>query len=155
MNSYELSWVGIQEAPWAPRVPDFLERVLEHLGIDHWELSLVFCSPEEMRSINASYRRKDEPTDVLSFPQFEPGDLALDGGSGAEIAVGDIIVCPAAVAENAQSFSIDFDEELRRVLIHGILHLKGLDHRSNDPEEPMLLFQEEILSLLKEYTVST
>jgi len=50
------------------------------------------------------------------------------------------------VCENARSFGVSTNEELKRVIIHSILHLEGLDHATNAPEEPMLLLQEEILA---------
>lgn len=156
MNEFDLAWIGMNEAPWANKVSAFLERVLVHLGIQHWEVSVGFYSPREMQRVNAKFRKKDEATDVLSFPQFEPGDLALEHESvpGQRIAVGDILVCPDIVQANADYFGCSYDEELRRVLVHGLLHLKGLDHKTNDAEEPMLQFQEEILSTLKDYTVA-
>ena len=156
MNEFDLAWIGMNEAPWANKVSAFLERVLVHLGIQHWEVSVGFYSPREMQTVNAKFRKKDEATDVLSFPQFEPGDLALEHESepGQTIAVGDILVCPDIVQANADYFGCSYDEELRRVLVHGLLHLKGLDHKTNDAEEPMLQFQEEILSTLKDYTVA-
>jgi len=58
---------------------------------------------------------------------------------------GDIIISLDSVYENAKYFVVNKEEELKRVIIHGILHLKGYDHATNEKDEEMLIFQEEIL----------
>jgi rRNA maturation RNase YbeY len=59
---------------------------------------------------------------------------------------GDIVISLETLKTNAAYFHVDEDEELRRLIIHGILHLAGFDHPTNNPEEPMLVLQEKILS---------
>ena len=116
----------------------FCYKVMERLEIDGWELSVVLCGDEFMRTLNHDYRGKDEPTDVLSFPQEEPEH---DGVTYA----GDIAISIDSVRSNAENFGVAPEEETRRVLIHGILHLAGMDHETNGQTEPMLVLQEEIL----------
>jgi len=93
-------------------------------------------------------RKKDEPTDILSFPQFEKNEIETMPHYETTVCAGDLVISLPSVRKNAEEFRVLFNEELRRVLIHGILHLKGLDHSTNDEMEPMLLFQEEILHAL-------
>jgi probable rRNA maturation factor len=62
---------------------------------------------------------------------------------------GDIVISLPALARNAGEFSVSQDEEMRRLIIHGILHLSGLDHADNDPAQPMLQEQERILASIK------
>jgi len=127
---------------WAKEADGFIQKVLQALGHTNWEVSVLFCSNRYIKTLNAQYREKDEPTDVLSFDLGE-----TDSGTGRYVA-GDIVVSLDALEENARFFNVSADEELRRLLVHGILHLAGEDHDTNEPEEPMLKSQEEILARL-------
>jgi probable rRNA maturation factor len=127
----------VEPPSWRGRAVSFIGRVLAFLGRDNWELSVLFCGNSYIRDLNSRYRGLDEPTDVLSFPLGEKaGDSYLPG---------DIVISLETLEENARRFKVSPDEELRRLLIHGILHLDGMDHVSNAPEEPMLKRQEGIL----------
>ena len=172
MNLVEISWEDGEPPDWIDQVESYCSNVLIHLGIDQWEISLRFVHEEEMAQLNKTYRNKDEPTDILSFCQLEDtmdtigpedpedqhgltlplahlntlkSDLAPDD---LLIPAGDLVISYNVVKQNAQYFAVPVQEELARVLIHGILHLKGLDHITTEPHEPMLLFQEKILSSL-------
>ena len=105
------------------KIADF---VLKKEGKEDFELSLALVSENEIRKANRDYRKKDRPTDVLSFPVeknfvFPPGQNKL----------GEILVCPKQVAINAEKINIGFREEITRVVIHGVLHLLGYDHKKN------------------------
>ena len=130
---------------WAVAADGFIQKTLDLLGQKNWELSVLFCSNRYIKSLNAQYRNRDEPTDVLSF---SPGEK-IPGARGRYIA-GDIVISLDAVEENARFFKVSGEEELRRLLVHGILHLSGYDHVTNKAEEPMLKTQEEILIRLAE-----
>jgi len=121
----------------------FVKRVLDLLGLNNWELSVLFCNNRYIKSLNAQYRNRDEPTDVLSFSLGETGP---DG----RFLAGDIVISLDALEENAAFFKVPADEELRRLLVHGILHLNGEDHGANKAGEPMLKTQEEILACLRD-----
>lgn len=134
-------------------------QVLEQLHKMPCELSVSFVRDEQMQQLNHLYRGKDESTDVLSFVQEEsvedfvwPEFLFLkESVPPAEIKVlGDVVISIDTLQRNAQSFSVDVDEELMRLIIHGLLHLLGSDHASNDASEPMLVQQEHILMKLLE-----
>ncbi|HOX92511.1 MAG TPA: rRNA maturation RNase YbeY, partial [Spirochaetales bacterium] len=114
------------------------------LGQDGWDLSLLVCDDAFIVNLNEQYRNKEGPTDVLSFEQGE----RYETPDGMRFLAGDIVISLDALARNAQDFSVSVDEELRRLVIHGILHLSGMDHASNDPSEPMLLRQESLLAQL-------
>ena len=130
---------------WTKEAGSFIRRVLDVLGVKNREVSVLFCNNRYIKSLNAQYRNRDEPTDVLSFPLGE----AVPGGKGPRPA-GDIVVSLDALEENARFFKVSENEELRRLLVHGILHLSGYDHATNKPGEPMLKTQEEILARLGE-----
>lgn len=131
--------------------------VLEALGVDPCELSLSFVSDVRMQELNKTYRDKDESTDILSFVQeedlqdFSWPELSFSGDSAPPVelrVLGDMVISIDTLKRNAQSFSVDVDEELFRLLVHGLLHLLGFDHASNDALEPMLVQQEQILMKL-------
>ena len=132
--------INVEEVPppaWKVRAESFILRVLERLGRDRWDLSVLFCGNSYIESLNTQYRNKEEATDVLSFKLGEAlGDRYLPG---------DIVISLETLRENAEYFQVSEDEELRRLLVHGILHLDGLDHDTNEPEEPMLQLQEKLL----------
>jgi probable rRNA maturation factor len=79
---------------------------------------------------------------VLSFEQ---GDSYRDADGEDRFLAGDIVISLPALARNADDFGITRDEELRRLITHGILHLSGMDHEDNEASRPMLVLQEEIL----------
>lgn len=67
----------------------------------------------------------DRPTDVLSFPLYEsPRDFPVEG----EFALGDIVLCPSQAARQARLYGVALEDEMRRLLVHGLLHLLGFDH---------------------------
>lgn len=166
MNQIEISWEDGEPPDWINQIETYCTKVLIHLGIENWEISLRFISNQEIKQLNQTYRQKDEPTDILSFCQLEEvpghegtgflkpehfGIVAASQGMNPEellIPAGDLVISYTRVTQNAHDFSVPVHEELARVLIHGILHLKGLDHATNEVHEPMLLFQESILSSL-------
>jgi len=129
--------------PWKKEAERVIRRVLNLLGLENWELSVLFCSNRYIKSLNAQYRNKDEATDVLSFPLGETSP-------GGQYLAGDLVISLDALEENAGYFKVSEEEELRRLLVHGILHLAGNDHATNKAGEPMLKTQEEILARLTE-----
>lgn len=147
MNRADVACLDIPEPSWIGRAADYALKALSARGIDGWDLSLAFCGDEKMRELNARYRDKDEPTDVLSF---ELGERVEDEELGERFLPGDIVISLDSLASNAERFSVDRDQELRRLIIHGMLHLSGMDHQDNDPSREMLALQEKILSDLSE-----
>jgi len=142
MNAVEIGFEGMDEKSWASAAKDFALAVLKTLGKDGWDLSLLFCGDDFIRNLNSEYRSKDEPTDVLSFEQG--GEYESAEGDRRFLA-GDIVISLERLTFNAAEFGVSEEEELKRLLIHGILHLSGFEHEDNDPLRPMLLRQEEIL----------
>jgi len=120
----------------------FLDHLLEKRGYTEWELSVVFTSNSYIRNLNKTYRGIDMPTDVLSF---EMGERYIDDTGLERFSAGDIVLSLESIQENAKTFCVSLNEELKRVLIHGVLHLEGMDHATNDDVEPMLVLQEKIL----------
>lgn len=132
-----------------------LAKVLELVGKDSCELSCSFVSERAMRDLNASYRDKDESTDILSFVQSD-GDTGFDfplDGDAPEL-LGDIIISLDDMEKNCEFFSVTPSQELSRLLVHGVLHLVGWDHATNEMDEPMLIKQEELLKIVEKESIA-
>ena len=142
VNSIAVSWQDIPEAKWAAAVEPFLHAVLTQLGHTDWDVSVVFCRDVFIRELNKTYRHIDAPTDVLSFEQ---GDQYEDEAGNLRFNAGDIVISLDSLRLNAETFNVPVNEELKRLLIHGILHLSGMDHSDNNPQQEMLQLQEKIL----------
>ena len=140
MNKIEICLEGFENSNHhlQEKTEPFLQAVLKKLEKHNWVVSILFCDNKTMSLLNKQYRNRDEPTDVLSFIMGET--------DGDRYIAGDIVISPEMAAENARYFGISPEEELRRLLIHGILHLAGNDHECNNEEEPMLVLQEKLLA---------
>lgn len=143
MNRVEVAVEGVPEPHWIPKLAAFAEKVIASLGRDGWDLSLLLCDDATIRDLNSRFRDKDEATDVLSFAL---GEHTTDEELGQRWSAGDIAISLDTLAANASYFGVSQDEELRRLVLHGILHLDGMDHEDNDPSRPMLRLQEELLA---------
>jgi probable rRNA maturation factor len=144
VNRVEVSAGEVPLPAWSGAITQYALKILEKLGRDKWDLSVFFCTDPYIQTLNARYRKKDEATDILSFPL---GETVREGGEDRYLS-GDIVISLDTLTENAAYFHVNEEEELRRLLIHGILHLDGMDHAANDMGEPMLLLQEKLLKEL-------
>jgi probable rRNA maturation factor len=95
-------------------------------GVEEGHVAIEFVDSDRIRDLNREHRSKDEPTDVLSFPIDEVGEAF------GERELGDVVISPENTAD------------LREAVVHGVLHLTGMDHETDDGE--MLALQREILS---------
>jgi probable rRNA maturation factor len=125
----EIEVTGTDElAPDAPTIADVQELcvlALSSAGIEEGHMAVEFVDEERIRDLNREYRGLDAPTDVLSFGVDE------DGLPTGPRELGDIVICPAET------------EDLREAVVHGALHLTGMDHETDDGE--MLALQAELM----------
>ena len=98
-------------------------------GIEDGHLAVTFVTPDEIAALNAQHRGKDAPTDVLSFPVDGDGPIVGDRE------LGDVVICP--------EHTVDLDE----AVVHGVLHLVGMDHEEDEGE--MLALQAEVVSWIR------
>ena len=121
--------IGIESiAPADPTITEIEELcslAMSSAGIADGHMAVEFVDEERIRELNRDYRRIDEPTDVLSFGVDE------DGVSAGPRELGDIVICPAHTADP------------REAIVHGALHLSGMDHETDDGE--MLALQAELM----------
>jgi probable rRNA maturation factor len=98
-------------------------------GVAEGHVAVAFITPEEIAALNAEHRGKDAPTDVLSFP------VDADGPVAGERELGDVVICPEHTVDLAEA------------VVHGVLHLVGMDHEADDGE--MLAVQAEVVSWIR------
>lgn len=97
------------------------------------EVSVKFTSDSEVRSLNAAYRGKDKPTNVLSFPMFEAALLpSLTATDGGEALLGDIVLARGVCAREAAEKGVSVADHATHLVVHGMLHLLGYDHEQGD-----------------------
>jgi probable rRNA maturation factor len=112
----------------------FLARVRRQLKLGSRGVGVRLIDEREMTRLNETYRKKKGTTDVLSFP-FEP-DFATDApekklkGTSVNY-LGDIAISPKVACRNAKQFGRSFPDELRILILHGVLHLLGYDHETD------------------------
>ena len=134
---------------WIGEVEPFMQKAMKQLKFDGEEVSVLFCGDVFMQTLNRAYRNIDSPTDVLSF---ENGDSYTDDDGSEWFCAGDIAVSLETLPKNAASFDTDVNTELKRLLVHGLLHLNGYDHgeehieTGKTPECEMLVLQEKTLA---------
>lgn len=123
--------------------PSFIKKVLQETlflsdrKIEQISLSVVFVSKKRIQELNRIYRKKNEPTDVLSFNYSSgynkkgirglPAE-ALPVRQAGSVKAGEIILCPEVIEKSAKERGVSFQKELAFVLSHGILHLLGMRH---------------------------
>lgn len=135
--------------------------VLEAQGVrGEAELGVRFVDETAMAHLNKHYRGVDGPTDVLAFPidddLIERGRWPDSGGRGpgaddddhddAPALIGDIVVCPAMARRNAPAHAGSYDDEMALLLVHGILHLMGMDHLDDDEAAVMEQRERDLLA---------
>ena len=151
MNTIDISYEKDSFRKLAPvkYVREYLDKVLAELGLNNVEFSVSFIDEDRMHQMNKEFRNIDDSTDILSFAaeDEEDGFTFISAGRRKRV-LGDILICPQVLSRNAASFGVTENEELRRLLIHGVLHLSGDNHSTNDPSEPMLMKQEAVLKKL-------
>ena len=149
MNTIDVSYEKASYRTFAPKaeVLRYLNLVLDKIGLNKVEFSVSFVSEDSIHEMNRDYRSIDDSTDILSFAAEDenPDGFVFVSAGRRKRLLGDMVICPEVLKRNAATFSVSEHEELRRLLIHGVLHLSGDNHLTNDMSEPMLKRQEKIL----------
>ncbi len=121
--SVELSWVDLAEDPaLAAAVVSDADALLGEVELAEAELSFVLCSDAHIQGLNQQWRGKAAPTDVLSFPQEDEDFL------------GDLVISVPTATRQAAERGTPLRDELRVLMVHGLLHLLGYDHETNDAD---------------------
>ena len=158
-NSVDVSSESVEPPSWLSSVEQFVGQALSRLNISGWEVSVLFCDDPFIHELNSQYRGIDAPTDVLSFSQIEadtPAEHQKASESrpaGTPIAAGDLVISLDTMHRQAAEYNVTAEEELKRLLIHGILHLAGYDHGETHDDGRMMDIQEQLLFQLTEERV--
>jgi probable rRNA maturation factor len=118
---------GRHDGLTANEVEQLCALALASAGIDDGHVAVELVDESRMRELNSEHRGLDEPTDVLSFPIDE------DGAAAGPRELGDVVICPAHTTD------------LREAVVHGVLHLTGMDHETDEGE--MLALQAELMRI--------
>ena len=120
-------------------------EMLRGLGCheDNTELSLLLTDNEGIRALNRRYLDRDRPTDVLSFPMWDFNSELRTPNS--ELILGDVVISIEKARKQAEELGVTMDEELSRLLVHGILHLFGFEHEKSSKEAQRMKKEEERL----------
>jgi rRNA maturation RNase YbeY len=109
-------------------------------------LSLAFVDKEEIKKLNKKFRKKNQPTDVLSFGENYKSQIP----NSTSNYLGEIIICPEVVIENSKKYGVPVKKEMLKMFVHGILHLCGYDHeRSKKQAEKMEKKEDSYLTEIK------
>lgn len=137
------------------------EAVLQDEGVrGDAELSVLFVDEASIAELNSRFLGKEGPTDVLAFPiDEEPADSGRSpdsGGTGPGFAtdrdddapslLGDVVICPSVARRNAPEHAGTYDDELALLVVHGVLHLLGMDHMDDEEAEAMEARERELLA---------
>ncbi len=95
------------------------------------EVSVTLTGNEEVRALNARWRGKDKPTNVLSFPMADERDLSRANLSGPELLLGDIILAHGVCSAEADNKGVSIEDHATHLVVHGTLHLLGFDHQED------------------------
>ena len=115
---------------------DWISRIIESEGFDEGEINYIFCDDEYLHKINVEYLDHDTLTDIISF-DYTVGNVLQ----------GDIFISIERVQDNANDFNVSFEEELKRVLSHGVLHYCGYKDKSEEDEALMRAKEEEKMQM--------
>ena len=101
------------------------------------EISVRLTGDDAVRALNAEWRGKDQPTNVLSFPLAKSDDLLAASDDGPEILLGDIVLAHGVCTEEAATKGISVEDHATHLVVHGTLHLLGCDHHDDSEAEDM------------------
>ena len=143
MISYSVE--GVKRPNFPRRLTSaWIRRVAELHGKQVGNIAYLFCTEDRMLDTNRTYLQHDYYTDIITF-DYSEGDTIS----------GDIIISLETVRTNATQFGTTYPDELRRVIIHGILHLCGIDDKAPGARAIMERHENEALALLREMTADT
>lgn len=123
--------------PQKAKTKVWIKNVAQKEGAVIDELNFIFCSDTYLKDINIQYLQHDYFTDIITF----------DNSEEEKNLTGDIFISIDRIKENSQSFSTTFEQELRRVIIHGVLHLIGFGDKTEEEQKQMRQKEDQYLSL--------
>ena len=135
------------------KIEDLIRKLLNHAAKEEelageMEVSVTFMTDADIQEVNATYRGKNVPTDVISFAleELTEGEVAIVPEEGMPTVLGDILISVETAERQAEEYGHDFNREIGFLALHGFLHLLGYDHITEEEEAEMFGRQKEILA---------
>lgn len=119
------------------RVLNWIQNIAKDKGFEIDEINYIFCNDEYLHKLNVQFLNHDTLTDIISF----------DNSLGKTLS-GDIFISVDRVTENAKEYGVDFDNELHRVIIHGLLHFMGFKDKTDEESKQMRIEENNALELI-------
>lgn len=118
----------------------YLRKNPHFRGVKEVTLALTLCGKVKIKSLNRTYRHKDQVTDVLSFPVYENlrPDFKVKEKNLQQIELGDLVICREKALAQSKEFGITYEQEIIHLSVHGFLHLLGYDHELSAREEEIM-----------------
>ena len=116
----------------------WIKKVIERLNKKTGNITFIFCNDDEILRINKSYLNHDYYTDIITFDYTEEDCIS-----------GDIFISLDTISSNAEKFGVSYEDELHRVIIHGILHLCGINDKTPEERQVMERHEDEALKMRK------
>ena len=113
------------------------------------EVSVTIIDDLAIQKVNFEFRKINKPTDVLSFPNYNPNQLQTKLKTEKEVYLGDILISYPKAKVQAKEYSHSLKREMAFLYVHGLLHLFGYDHKTKQLENKMFKLQEQILDQAK------
>ena len=145
------------EKPWpagewealAERASEAAAQVAPELANPRLSASLLFTSDDEIHTLNREWRQRDKPTNVLSFPMLERGELLALAGDGPPVLLGDVALAHETCAREAAEKGVPLADHAAHLIIHGLLHLAGHDRETSaEDAEAMEALEVKALAIL-------
>jgi probable rRNA maturation factor len=117
-----------------------VRSVLLREGVpDRSDVTVMFVGNDQMAEYNRRFLDREGPTDVLAFPlvNLHPGSYPEPGAADPPLNIGDVVIAPEFVRHQAEELGVSFDDELALMVVHGLLHLLGYDHMTDEDAEAM------------------
>lgn len=115
---------------------DWISRIIESEGYSKGQIDYIFCTDDYLLNLNQEYLNHDTYTDIITFDYTE----------GKKVS-GDVFISTERVKDNAKDYAVNFEEELLRVMSHGLLHLMGYGDKTGEERELMREKEEEKIKL--------
>ena len=117
---------------------NWIENLVDNKGFEIGEINYIFCDDAYLHKLNVEFLKHDTLTDIISFDN-----------SFGKLINGDIFISVERVEDNANDFKVSFNDELHRVMIHGVLHYMGFKDKSDDEKKEMRKEENKALFILK------
>ena len=153
-SMYNLEYLDVEEnMEYEKIISKVVKKCFETENLNNSKLyiSITLTTPENIKIINQKYRNIDRPTDVLSFPMFEKGELDLKIKNNDflhEDILGDIVISIEQVEKQAEEYGHSFEREFAYMIVHGFYHLMGYDHIKEEDKQIMRPKEEKVLESL-------